>query len=239
MLYSIIRIGVRMVSVYREPALQLGVQAVDVMKTFYEAIQTPQRLTLNDLFTYGGNSYADLKLTINTFGGGGRIDITPGALLVDLRDVIRETIHVVLAKEHLQQCEDTLRKALTGLEISERRMGATLWVACEGGSAAVEAFLTDKGNAALKLDQGAYAGLKKEFTFQFTGLDASKATKLGLGFERSRSEGDLFVQFEHSQYGSPGVTQTVREQFEEAETELQTLMLHLGLERKEDDAGRA
>ena len=40
-------------------------------------------------------------------------------------------------------------------------MRANLWLACEGGPAAVEAFLGEKGNAALKLDQGAYAAFKK------------------------------------------------------------------------------
>ena len=231
------RIIVRMVSVFREPVLRLGVQASDIMETFYKAIQTPQRLSLTDLLTFGGNSYGDLKLTINTFGGGGRIDITPGALIVDL-DVRQETNRMEVAKEHLQLCEDTLRKALMmGVEISERFMRAAVFFACEGGTPAVEAFLAEKGNAALKLDQGAYATLKKEFTLQFDGLDAPRATKLGLLLQRSLGEGDLFVQFDYTRYGSPTVTDTVKDQFEEAEKELATLMRHVGLEPGKRDVG--
>lgn len=229
MLYSSVRVNVGMVSVFCEPMLRLGVQASDVMETFYKAIQTPQRLNLSDLLTFGGNSYGDLKLTINTFRGAGRIDITPGALIVDLRDVRAE-----VAKDHLQLCEDTLRTVLTEVEISERLIRANLWFACEGGPAAVEAFLGEKGNAALKLDQGVYAALKKEFTLQFNGLDISKATKVGLTLQRSMGEGDLFVQFDYTQYGNPSVIRTVKEQFEEAERELQALMLHVGLESKDN-----
>jgi hypothetical protein len=115
-------------------------------------------------------------------------------------------------------------------------MRARVWAACEGGSSAVEAFLGEKGNAALKLDQGAYAMLKKDFALQFSGLDTSRAARLGLTLERSKADGDLFVQFEHTQIGSPTLTQTVRQQFEEAEKELETLMLHVGLEPKKGDA---
>lgn len=238
MQYTGVRITIGMISIFREPYLQLGVEASDVMECFYHAIQTPHRLSLNDLITSGGSSYADLKLTINTFSGGGRIDITPGALIVDLRDVIREAAHADVAREHLQLCEDTAHKALKGLGISERFMRASMWLACEGGRPAMEAFLAEKGNAALKLDRAPYESLKKEFTLQFNGLDASKATKIGLGLQRSAGDGDLFVQFEHTHYGSPVVTNPPREQFKEAEKELQALMLHVGLELKKDDAGQ-
>lgn len=118
-------------------------------------------------------------------------------------------------------------------------MRANLWLACEGGAAAVEAFLEKKGNAALRLEQGQYAALKKEFTVQFSGLDASRATKIGLALQRSMGEGDLFVQFDHTQYGSPTVMQTVKEQFAVAEKERELLLTHVGLEPKNTDAGHA
>jgi hypothetical protein len=241
MLVSGVRITGTMAAVFREPVLRLGLQASHFMEAFYKALQPSQRLNLNDLLTFGGNSYGDLKLTINTFRGGGRIDITPGGLVVDLRDVPQgETGWPEVAKEHLQLCEDTLRKVLEGVEISERYLRANMWFACEGGPEAAEAFLTDRGNAALRLDQGAYATLKKEFTLQFSGLDASRATKIGLGLQRSATgDGDLFVQFEHSQIGSPSVIQTVKQQFDEADKELEGLMLHLGLETKKNDPGQS
>jgi hypothetical protein len=235
MFYRPIRTVALMVSVFREPELHLGVQASDVMETFYKALQRSQSLTLNDLFTFGGTSYGDLKLTIITFRGGGRIEITPGALFVHLSNVSREN-YTEVAKEHLQDCENTLRNALKGVEIRERLMRASVWAACEGGSSAVEAFLGEKGNAALKLDQGAYAMWKKDFTFQFSGLDTSRAARLGLILEPSKTDGDLYVQFEYTQIGSPTVAQTVKQQFEHAEKELETLMLHVGLEPKKENA---
>jgi hypothetical protein len=237
MLYRGVRINGGMISVLREPAFHLAMQASDIMEAFYKALQSTQRLSLSNLQTFGGNSYGDLKLTISTFRGGGRIDITAGALLIELSDLRQETGYMEVAKNHLQLCEDTLRKALS-VEISERSMRATMWLACEGGPGAVEAFLGEKGNAALKLDQGAYAGLKKEFAFQFNALDPSKATKVGLTLMRSIGEGDLWLQFEHTHYGSPAVTQTVEKQFEEAKIGLDALMLHVGLEQKNDDAGQ-
>src|SRR2546429_9376304 len=106
MLYSDVRITAVMVSALREPMLQLAMQASNIMETFYKSLQASQRLSLSDLLTFGGNSYADLKLTINTFRGGGRIDITPNALIIDLRNLHRETGYIEVAKEHLQLCED-------------------------------------------------------------------------------------------------------------------------------------
>jgi hypothetical protein len=232
MFYSVVRLNLVMLSVFREPDLRLGLQATDVLQTFYKGLQASQQLNLNDLLTFGGNSYGDLKLTINTFRGRGRIDITPGGLLVELRDYIEGD------KDHWQLCEDTLRKALKDVEISERHLRANIWAACEGGSLAVETFLGEKGNAALNLDQGEYGALKKEFTLQFSGLDASNARKVGLVLQRSTHDGDLFVQFDHTQYGSPSVTQTATEQFENAEKELTTLTQHVGLEPKNANVGR-
>ena len=230
---------VRMVSVYREPYLQLGVRASDVMEHFYRALQTPDRIALKDLITSGGSSFADHKLTINTFQGAGRIDITPGALIVELKDMIREAGHADVVKDHLLLCEETAHKALAGLGIAERFMRASIWLACEGGRPAAEAFLSEKGNAALKLDLRPYGNLKKEFAFQFNGLDAEKATKIGLGMELSSlANADLFVQFDHTRYGSPAVTASAKEQFVEAEKDLEALFHHVGLEPKKDNAGQ-
>jgi hypothetical protein len=77
MQYTGVRTAIGMISFFREPCLRLGLQVSDVMEHFYRVIQTPRRLSLGDLITSGGRSYTDLRLTINTFGGGGRIDITP------------------------------------------------------------------------------------------------------------------------------------------------------------------
>jgi hypothetical protein len=179
MLYTPVRVFGGMVSAFSEPAFRLGVQASDVIEVFYRALKSSQNLTLNDLQTFGGNTYADLRLTINTFRGGGRVDITPGALTVDVTGVPGETNHLEVAKEHLQLCENTLRRALPALEISSRLLHAHLWMACEGGTTAMEAFLEKKGNAALKFDQGPYAALKKEFKIQFNGLDTSRVQRWG------------------------------------------------------------
>jgi hypothetical protein len=232
MQFSIFRIHAALISTFREPVLQLGVRASEVTETFYKALKKSQTISLSDLLTSGGNSYADLKLTINTFLGGGRIDITPGALIVVLRDVHQKTGYAEVAKEHLQLCEDVLREALQGVEISQRLLRCTLWLDCEGGSEAVEAFLTNKGNAALKLDEGGYANWKKEFTFQLNALDVTKGIRVGLSMERSTTGGNLFVQFDHTFYGNPKVTQDVSHQFSKAELELANLMRHIGLQAR-------
>jgi hypothetical protein len=239
MLYKSVRMTGVMVGVFCEPYLKLGLQASDVFEKFYKAIQTTQHLNLGDLQTSGGASYADLKLTINTFGGGGRIDITPGAMIVELRDVRREVGYAEVAKEHLQRCEDTLKKAIVGVELKERLMRVNLWADCDGGAQAAEAFLAEKGNAALKLDQAPYATLKKEFTLRFDGLDVPKSTKIGFLLQRSVGDGNLFVQFDHTVYGSPIVSHTVTQQFEHAETDLQSLMSHVGLEPRREDGGHS
>ena len=50
------------------------------------------------------------------------------------------------------------------------------------------------------------------------------------------ADGDLFVQFDHTLYGSPVVTETPGEQFDAAAKELQALMVHVGLEIGKPDA---
>jgi hypothetical protein len=204
------------------------------MQAFYQAFQVSHK-NLADFLTFGGNSYGDLRLRINNpFPGADRIDITPGALLVELREYNAGSI-----RHQLQLCEDTLGAVLNNVEISERSLRANMWVACEGGSAAAEAFLRERGNAALKLDQGPYASWQKEFTLQFSGLNASKATRVGLIVQRAvPGVGDLFVQFNHTSYGSPDVAKRANEQVEEAESELETLVQHLGLKLEKGNAGR-
>src|SRR5262245_39073299 len=234
MLCNPVRVNLHMLSLFREPDLRLGVKASDVMQTFYRALQASQKLNLGDFLTFGGNSYGELMLRINNpFQGANRIDITPGALLVELREYNAGT------KDQLQLCEDTLGAALNDVEISERLLRAAMWVTCEGGSVAVGAFLRERGNAALKLDQGPYAGWQKEFTLQFSGLNASKPTKVGFILQRAVGVGDLFVQFDHTTYsGSPGGAKRVKEQVEEAESELETLIQYLGLKLELGYVGR-
>jgi hypothetical protein len=229
---------IAMVGAFREPCLQLGLRASLVFEDFYKALQSEQRLNLSDLRTSGGTSYGDLKLSLNTFNGRGSIEITPAAIIVELRDLVREAADLKLLKEHLQTCEDTLKRALEGLELSERQFRAILWLECEGGFESVEAFLGERGNAALKLDKGPYATLKKDFTLQFSGLDAVKRTKLGLGLQRSLSDvGHLYLVFDHTVYGSTSVTETVSAQFDRAAQDLQDLMRHVGLEPRMGHVG--
>ncbi len=233
------RLDVGMVSLFREPVFQLGVRASDVMAIFYAGLKDFQRPSLSDLQTQGGNSYADLKLTIKTFGGQGRIDISPGALVVGLPNLARSAGKAEIAKGHLAWCEETLAKALDDVEISERLIRASMWVSCEGGVDAVDKFLEERGNAALNLDKGEYASLKKEFTLQFSGLDTSRNTKIGLTLQRAVGEGDLFGQFDYTIIGSPVVDKAVNEQFNDAEKELKDLMLQVGIKSKKDYAGKS
>jgi hypothetical protein len=241
MLCNPVRLNLLMLSGFREPDLRLGVKASDVMQAFYRAFQAFQvtQKNLGDFLTFGGNSYGELKLRINNpFPGANRIDITPGALLVELNPMQGQRTGWQGIKDQLQLCEDTLGAALNDVEISERVLRANMWAACEGGSAAVDAFLRERGNAALKLDQGPYADWQKEFTFQFVGLNASKATRVGLMLQRSTVVGDLFVQFDHTYYGSPGGAKRVKEQVEEAESELETMTQHIGLKLEKGNVGR-
>jgi hypothetical protein len=234
--YSGGRLDLAMVSLFKEPLLQLGVRASEIMASFYQAIQDFPKPNLNDLLTQGGNSYADLKLTIKTFGGNGSIEITPGALITKLQNLKQTVGDAKAAKTHFAWSERTLAKAIDNVEISERLLRASIWLRCDGGTQAVERFLNAKGNAAFKLDAGSYEQLQKEFTLQFSGLDASRATKVSLLLQRSVVEWDLYFQYDHTLIGSPVVAVPVAEQFDEGEKELRSLMEHLGLKQNENDA---
>jgi hypothetical protein len=230
--YSVVNFTGAMASGFRDPAFRLGFQASDVLEAFYRALEPTQRLALSDLLTFGGNTYGDLKLAINTFGGAGRIEITAKALIVELRNLGQ--LDIDFAKHHLHLCEDTLKSTLEKVISNERQLRANLWLALVGGADQAEELLARMGNSAFKLSEGRYASLTTEFTLQFSGLRTESATKVGVLLEKSRAEGDLFIQFDHTCYGTPNVTLSVLDQFADAESELEAILVHLGLDRNND-----
>lgn len=225
------RLIVGMVCNFREPVLKLGLLATSVFENFYRRIGQTQKLNMTDLQSFGGTSYADLKLSIRTFGGEGRVDVTPTALIVEVNDVVRTRESVNAIKEHLQVCEASLQSAIPDVQLAERLLRTNLWLDSDGGADSVNKFMAARGNAALKLDQGPYAALKKDYTLQFEGLDLEKATRIGLTMQRSYVDvGDLYLQFDHSITGSPELQQSSDDHIVKAEEELKALLDHLGLE---------
>jgi hypothetical protein len=231
MRYNVVNFTGAMASAFRDPAFQLGTNASDVMEAFYHALEPTQRLAPSDLITFGGNTYGDLKLAINTFGGGGRIEITAKALIVELRQI--GPLDIEFAKQHLQLCEDTLKSSIKKTKIGERLLRANLWLGLTGGAKEAEEFLARIGDSAFDLGKGRYANLTKEFILQFSALDTEGASKIAVLMERSRAEGDLYMQFDYTCYGVPDITRSVFDQFAEAESELEAVLAHLGLDRED------
>ena len=202
-------LSLTMLSAFSRPFLKLGVKAVDIMEAYYSVLQTPRPPTMSELLTAGGNSYADLKLTAVTFGGQGRVDVTPTALVVDIRDASRTVGGAQQAKEHFALCESTLASAMEGVEFSERVLRAQVFLTCEGGAKAVEQFIAEKGEGAFKLTPSPVTEWTKQYSLEFRAVDPSTSSRLQLKVEPAVALRDLFVEFTHTAIGSPIVALSV------------------------------
>jgi hypothetical protein len=216
-----------MASAYQKPAFRLGVKSIELIAAYYDALSESQNLSPADLSVSGGTLYSDLKVGVNTFDGQGRIEITAGALVVDLTRL--NLNDVVLLRDHLQLCEDTMKQVLDDVQLSERTMRANVWVSLEGGSNAASEFLSRRGNAAFSLNDSKYAHKDTEFMLQFRSLDLDSTSVFSFFIERSRAEGDLYIQFDHSLRGAPVAARRASDQVDDAREELGIILRHLGL----------
>lgn len=225
-----------------EPYLLLPTRLAEVFDIFYKALSPRHPISLTDMQSIGGNSFGDLKLTINVFGGNGRIDITPTGLITDLRNLVQSDEDLKAIRDYLVTCEQSLIAALRTSEkafagILQRDIRANAWIECEEGKEAAEAWLIERGNLALKLPKGAFADLKREYTLQIHLIDDKGTRRLGVGIQRSQLEiGHLFLACEHQLHRKDDALGPMDAHFDRAYAELEDLLRQLGLEPARDNA---
>ena len=230
-------VGVQLV----EPYLLLPKRLPEVFEAFHKALSPRHRMLLTDMQSVGGNSFGDLKLTINVFNGNGRIEITPSGLITDLRDLVRTDEDMKAIRDYLVTCEHALIAAIradekTPVDLLQRDFRANLWIECEEGKEAAEAWLLDRGKEALQLRADAYPEMRREFTLQVHLVDEKGRGRIGLGIQRSQVEiGHLYVACEHQLHRKEEALGPMDANFDRAYADLEGLLRAVGLEPARDD----
>jgi hypothetical protein len=225
-----------------KPYLLLPKRLPEVFDAFFEALSPRHRVLLTDMQSVGGNSFGDLKLTINVFNGSGRIEITPSGFVTDLRDLVHTDDDLKVIRDYLVTCEQAL---ITGIgtdekestELLQRDIRAYLWIESEDGKEAAEAWLRNRGEKALALKADTYPDMNAEFTLQVHLQSRNGNVRMGVGIQRSLGPvGHLYLACEHQSHRKEEALAPMDKNFDKAYADLEGLLRSVGLEPARDDA---
>jgi hypothetical protein len=240
MRFRIVRLNLLVGIQLAEPFLLLPKLVPDVAEKFYRALSPRHNISLNDMQTAGGNSFGDVKLTINVYGGSGKIDITPSGLITDLRNLVQTADDLKAIRDYLVTCEQTLIAAIgkneSPVDIRQRDIRASVWIECEEGPDAAERWLAERGQAALSLDPSLYQEMHREFTLQVHLVDKEGRGRMGVGIQKSLVDfGHLYLVCEHQTYRKEETLVAVDANFDKAYADLEGLLRAVGLEPAQDN----
>ena len=241
MRFKIVRLNILVGIQLVEPHLMLPKRLPEVFEAFYKALSPRHRMQLTDMQSEGGNTYGDLKLSINVFNGKGRIEITPGGLTTDLRDLVQSEEDRLAMRDYLVTCEQTLTASAktddqSPVQILQRDIRANFWIDCEEGKEAAETWLLQRGDSAARLANDAFADMKREYTFQISLIDEQGARRLGVGIQKSHVVlGHLYLACEHQMHRKGQALRPMDDHFDLAYAEVEQLLRQLGLEPASDD----
>jgi hypothetical protein len=230
-------VGVRLL----EPFLLLPKRTPDVFDSLHRALSGRHQLELGDMTSAGGNSYSDLKLTINVFHGRGRIEITPAGFATDLRDLVREEEDLKVIRDFLVTTEQAFLAAVKSEETAstqllQREFRANLWIDCEGGREAAHAWLRERGEKAMPLGADAYPDFRREFTLQIDLVDRTAKGRIGVGIQRSQVPiGHLYLACEHVSHRTSDGWGAIDANLDKAYADMEGLLRSLGLEGVRDN----
>lgn len=241
MRFKIMRLNLLVGIQLAEPYLLLPKVTPEVFDKFYKALSPRHRMLLTDMQSTGGNTFGDVKLTINVYNGNGKIEITPSGLVTDLRNLIQTEEDLKAVKDYLVTCEQTLVAAVrqsenVPVDIVQRDIRANVWIECEEGQEAAAKWLEVRGNKGLQLAADAYPGMRREYTLQVHLMDENGTSRLGVGIQRSQVDvGHLYLACEQQSYRKVEPLGPIDAQFDRAYGDLEGLMRNLGLEPARDD----
>jgi hypothetical protein len=241
MRFRIVRVNLLVGVQLLEPYLLLAKRLPDVFDAFYKALSPRHRIFLTDMQSVGGNSFGDLKLTINVFNGHGRIEVTPTGLITDLRNLVQTDEDLKVIRDYLVTCEQALVASIgtdekASTELQQRDFRANLWIDCEEGREAAEAWLRTRGEKALELQTATYPDMLPEFTLQIHLQDKNGRVRMGVGIQRSQVEiGHLYLACEHQLYRKDAALGPMDANFDRAYADLEGLLRSLGLEPARDN----
>jgi hypothetical protein len=231
--YTFVRMRVTYRADFREPYLQLPGKAVDVLDGYFKALHPRYTIDLKDLQSSGGTSFGDVKVAVNALAGRARVELTPAAMVVDFQNVTREPDDAATVRDFMVIAEGTLGAKLPGVVIQQRVIRAAAWLKLEEGGEAAERFLRERGDAALKLNEGRYKDWSSQYTLEAE-LNDQKGKRLVVLFQRSGypDESDLFVRGDYVVTDRGEGLKPFNEEFDGAFDEFGELLKHVGLKMK-------
>lgn len=224
-----------------EPYLLLPKRLPEVFDAFYKALSPRHRMLLTDMQSVGGNSFGDLKLTINVFNGSGRIEITPSGFVTDLRNIGSTNEDLKAVGDYLVTCEQALLASIStdkkaSTELLQRDFRANLWIECEEGKEAADGWLRSRGERALELQADVYSDMRVEFTLQVHLQSKDGKVRMGVGIQRSLVEiGHLYLACEHLLQRKEEALGPMETNFDRAYADLEGLLRSVGLEPATDN----
>jgi len=223
---AFVRLDINVALEFLEPAFELPSKVADVCACLHRALVPRYQLQLKDIQSFGGISYEDVKLLVQTFGGNGRIEIQASGVSMTFRHMSKDDIKTV--RDFSGISEKALKSALPNISFGQRGFKAQAWLACEeDGRSAADAMLQKRGNLALETDRGIFAKYEKEFTLKAELRDPATGVKIVFLIERTQlTDANLFIEatvvFPQSM--------EFEAQFDEALGHYAEILRHLGLE---------
>jgi hypothetical protein len=242
MRFKIVRLNLLVGIQLAEPYFQLPMKLPEVAEKFYKALSPRHRMWLTDMQSAGGNTFGDVKLTINVDNGKGKIEITPSGLITDLRDLVQTEEDLKAVRDYLVTCEQTLVAAVrpsenAAVEVVQRDIRTHVWIECEGGTEVASRWLAERGNAGLRLAADAYPGMRRDYTLQVHVTDEKGSWRLGVGIQSSQvGIGHLYLVCEQQSYRKEEPLRPIDAQFDQAYSDIEGLLRQLGLEPARDNA---
>jgi hypothetical protein len=230
MKYSAKRIDQTIGREFARPQFHLPSRTADLFEHLFQHLSPRFALKLEDAKGLGGTSYADVKLVLVAFMGGGQFEVTPAGFSCHFVNLIQADDDVRTILDFTQTCEAAIREALKESEIRHRTFRARVWLECEGGLEAIDKLLRERGSRALELESGTFGPYDKRFTIRVDMDDPQGAMKMHFVIQRSEIQAwHLFVDSGFF-FANAYPLQGLQEQFDHGRALFNAVLGHLGLE---------
>ncbi len=228
--YIIKRLDLTVARQFSQPAFDMPSKTPDLVRSLFQAINPRFPLRLGDLRSYGGTSYADVRLEVVVLAGRVHLEVVPDGYTVRFMNLGETDADLKTLQDLVELADESIRDTLSEASMGGRAMSGSAWIECDGGLDAVDAMLRERGNKSLDLNSGIFKHFDKKYTIQAT-CQSSKGLNVNFSIQRSEMEiGHLFIQASLL-FDIFYETQDLAAQFDAARIHFEDLLARLGLER--------
>lgn len=228
MKYEIKKIDLTIARELSPPAFELPARTADLIAHLFRELNPRFPLSVNEIKSYGGTSYGDVKITVSTISGKARIDVFVNGYTIEFIDLVQSEEDLTTLNDFAEIADTNIRNVLVESEFVGRVIGGRVWMDCEGGAEAVDALLRERGNRAIDMTTGRYKKFDKKFTI-LVDCDDTKGMTMKFAIQRSEiTTGDLFVDARFT-FDSSHNSVDLSEQFSLAQSHFVEILERVGL----------